>query len=194
MLFWFLHIYFFMSSSFSSFSSNNYLLFDFSFISVTGKQVLIVKVWVYNNITVCDLDTMPGNTTSVCLNSNRWWIKSALGSSAPKSLNSSKTLSTCSWIMTGGQQRVHLSECNLLLHSFEIVCIFWCLLCMYVCIYHYHISFFICFSLSGSRFLQTMNHISVVKKKLMNSTRWVKMVWMVYQYGFFKGYFVIWTF
>jgi len=68
----------------------------------------------FSSFLICHLDTMPGNTTSACLNLNRWWIKSALDSLAPKSLNSSKTLSTCSWIMTGGQQRVH---CNLFLHS-----------------------------------------------------------------------------
>ncbi len=35
-----------------------------------------------------------------------------------------------------------------------------------------------CFSLSGSRCLQTMKHISAVKKKLMNSTGWVEDVWI----------------
>lgn len=104
---------------------------------MTKKQLLIVLV--YNNNTVCNLGTMPGNTTSVCLNSNRLWIKSALDSSAPKSLNSSKTSSTCSWIMTGGWKRVQLSEYNLLL--FLIVCIFWCLtgISNFMCIYSiYH--------------------------------------------------------
>lgn len=161
---------------------------------------------------------MPGNTTSVCLNSNRPWIKSALDSSAPKSLNSSKTSSTCSWIMTGGWT-VQLSEYNLLLFFFFFlnslhflvskVCIYSIyhkisffsflkiypnilMYMFYKMITHFHMYFYICKQcltsvvfLSGSRCLQTMNPISAVKKKLMNSTGWVKMVWK-YEYETLK--------